>query len=40
MELIADVAAVFGWPLSELMSLSMEELRGWRQRAIRRARVL
>jgi hypothetical protein len=33
---MADIAAVFGWPLSEMLKLSVNDLRAWRERAIDR----
>jgi len=32
---MADVAAIFHWPLSELKALDIDELIFWRGRAIR-----
>lgn len=31
---MADIAAVFHWPLSELRQLELAELLDWRERAI------
>lgn len=31
---MADIAAVFHWPLSELVQLELAELLEWRQRAV------
>lgn len=31
---MADIAAVFHWPLSELQQLELTELIDWRERAI------
>lgn len=33
---MADIAAVFHWPLSELCPLSLQELMQWRQLAAER----
>lgn len=33
---MADIAAVFHWPLSELRALELDELLDWRDRAITR----
>lgn len=33
---MADIAAVFHWPLSELKALTVDELLDWRDLAIRR----
>jgi hypothetical protein len=33
---MADIAAIFHWPLSELVALSADELLDWRDRAISR----
>lgn len=33
---MADIAAVFHWPLSELATLSWEDLASWREKARRR----
>ncbi len=33
---MADVAAIFHWPLSQLESLDVFELLGWRRRAVAR----
>jgi Phage P2 GpE. len=33
---MADIAAVFHWPLSELQALSIDELLDWRDLAIER----
>jgi hypothetical protein len=30
---MADLAAVFHWPLSEMASLNLSELMAWRERA-------
>ncbi|HIQ16431.1 MAG TPA: GpE family phage tail protein [Novosphingobium capsulatum] len=32
--LIADIAAVFHWPLSELIRMELAELIDWRRRAV------
>lgn len=34
--MIADVAAVFHWPLSELAEMDLEELIYWQARAVER----
>lgn len=34
-ELVADVAFVFGWSLSELLELELDELLEWHAQAIR-----
>lgn len=31
---MADIAAVFHWPLSELQALPVDELVAWRERAV------
>ncbi len=31
---MADIAAVFHWPLSELRALDLDELLDWRERAV------
>ena len=33
---MADIAAIFHWPLSELRALSLDELLDWRDRAVTR----
>lgn len=33
---MADIAAIFHWPLSELMAMDVNELLNWRERAITR----
>ncbi len=32
---MAEIAAIFHWPLSELKALDMDELVEWRDRAVR-----
>ena len=34
---MADIAAIFHWPLSDLLSLDLPELCAWRSRAAARA---
>ncbi len=34
--MIADVAAVFHWPLGDLLALDVEDLAAWRDRAVAR----
>lgn len=34
---MADVAAVFGWPLAELREMEIDELLDWRRRARERS---
>jgi len=31
---MADIAAIFHWPLSELKDLSIDELTAWQRRAV------
>lgn len=31
---MADIAAIFHWPLSELRELTLDELTAWHERAI------
>lgn len=33
---MADIAAIFHWPLADLVELSIEDLAAWRERAIAR----
>ncbi|MBX9859001.1 MAG: GpE family phage tail protein [Sphingomonas sp.] len=33
---MADIAAVFHWPLDQLTAMSLDELLAWRQRAVDR----
>jgi glutathione S-transferase len=33
---IADIAAVFHWPLSDFQEMSLDELTAWRARALAR----
>ncbi|QQN75787.1 GpE family phage tail protein [Croceicoccus sp. YJ47] len=33
---MADIAAIFHWPLSELEALDFEDLQRWRERAVAR----
>ncbi|MDT8758251.1 GpE family phage tail protein [Sphingomonas psychrotolerans] len=33
---MADIAAIFHWPLSELLALTIDELIAWRARAVDR----
>jgi hypothetical protein len=34
--LIADIAAIFHWPLSEMLAMDFEELNQWRELAVER----
>lgn len=34
---MADIAAIFHWPLADLAALEIEELVDWRQRAYERS---
>jgi len=36
-DLMADVAAVFHWPPSELFPMSLTELVNWREKALERS---
>ncbi|EOE6915022.1 GpE family phage tail protein [Cronobacter turicensis] len=36
-DLIADIAVIFHWSLSELFSLSVSELITWREKALQRS---
>lgn len=36
---MADVAAVFHWPLSELREMEIDELIDWHRRAVDRAKA-
>lgn len=33
---MADIAAIFHWPLADLQALTLSELLDWRERAIER----
>lgn len=34
--MVADIAAIFHWPKSEIEAMPLDELMGWRNRAISR----
>ena len=37
---MADIAAVFHWPLSEMVGMDVGELAAWRERAAERMKAL
>ncbi|WP_287601230.1 GpE family phage tail protein [Thiothrix sp.] len=39
-DMIADIATVFHWPLTELADMSYQELKYWQQRAASRLQLL
>ncbi|WP_306094981.1 GpE family phage tail protein [Qipengyuania flava] len=37
---MADIAAIFHWPLSDLQALTLDELAGWHRRAVERLKLM
>ncbi|WP_447870960.1 GpE family phage tail protein [Serratia fonticola] len=38
-DLMADIAVIFHWPLSEMAGMSLTELLNWREKAVQRSGV-
>jgi len=35
--MIADIAVIFHWPLSDMVNMSLDELADWHERAVERS---